>query len=159
VSEQWLPVAGHEGYEISDAGRVRSWRIFRGQPGPRLRKLTVNPQGYSIICLDGTTYTVHRLVMEAFVGPRPSGADICHGDGVRTNAALSNLRYDSRAANMQDAIRHGTLRNGRADRTHCPQNHEYTEANTRVSAGARFCRACDRIKAAARRRQAKELAA
>jgi hypothetical protein len=38
--------------------------------------------------------------------------DVCHGDGVRTNNVLTNLRYDTRKANMADAARHGTIRFG-----------------------------------------------
>lgn len=39
-----------------------------------------------------------------------------------------------------------------SQKTHCPQGHIYDKANTRISAkGGRFCRACDRDKAAARR--------
>lgn len=38
-------------------------------------------------------------------------------------------------------------------KTHCPQGHEYSPENTRVSAGSRFCRACDREKRSAKRRE------
>lgn len=48
---------------------------------------------------------VHRLVMEAFVGPRPPGLQVCHGDGNGSNNVLSNLRYDTAKANIHDILR------------------------------------------------------
>lgn len=50
---------------------------------------------------------VHRLVLEAFVGPR-DGMDCCHNDGDPSNNHISNLRWDTRSGNMQDRKRHGT---------------------------------------------------
>ncbi len=38
---------------------------------------------------------IHRLVLEAFVGPCPEGMVACHNDGSRTNNDLANLRFDS----------------------------------------------------------------
>jgi hypothetical protein len=35
---------------------------------------------------------VHRLVLEAFVGPCPPGYQCCHWDGVATNNRVENLR-------------------------------------------------------------------
>lgn len=82
--------------------------------------------------------------METFVGLRPDGLEVCHNDGVHTNNQLTNLRYDTRRENLRDRVRHGTFRNGRSERTHCPKGHEYDAANTRVTRGQRFCRACNR---------------
>jgi hypothetical protein len=45
---------------------------------------------------------VHDLVLLAFVGAKPAGLEVCHGDGVKTNNRLSNLRYDTRSANALD---------------------------------------------------------
>jgi hypothetical protein len=53
-------------------------------------------------------YGVHRLVLEAFVGPCPAGMEACHNNGVRTDNRLENLRWDTRSANCRDRIRHGT---------------------------------------------------
>ncbi len=50
---------------------------------------------------------VHALVMLAFVGPYPDGMEICHENGAHTDNHLSNLRYDTHAANEADKARHG----------------------------------------------------
>lgn len=36
----------------------------------------------------------------------------CHGDGDRSNNALSNLRWDTPRANSDDSLRHGTRATG-----------------------------------------------
>jgi hypothetical protein len=52
---------------------------------------------------------VHRLVLEAFVGPCPDGMEGCHGDGDTANNRLGNLRWDTPKSNRADASRHGTV--------------------------------------------------
>lgn len=149
-SEEWKPVVGLEGlYEVSDLGRVRS--LPRRVPsGTGMRdvppKILVTPisktTGYPQITLMHRTRHVHSLVMEAFVGPRPEGAEVCHNDGIRANSVLTNLRYDSISENRIDTIRHGN--NPRTNRTHCPQGHPYDETNTGRRQRARRCLACHR---------------
>lgn len=39
MSERWLPVVGCPGYDVSDAGRVRSWWIAAG-PASRIDRST-----------------------------------------------------------------------------------------------------------------------
>lgn len=119
MGEVWKPVVGYEGfYEVSDLGRVRSVDHFdtlgRFRPG-RIRGTPVDRAGagYRYVSLSRhgkvTKLNVHVLVLEAFVGPRPSaGHEGCHDDGDRTNAALSNLRWDTAVANHADRWRHGT---------------------------------------------------
>jgi Spy/CpxP family protein refolding chaperone len=34
--------------------------------------------------------------------------EACHKDGTRSNNSLTNLRWDTKSANSQDSIRHGT---------------------------------------------------
>lgn len=118
--EEWRAVVGFEGaYEVSDMGRVRSIpRVAsdgRRLTGRVLRPLP-HPYGYAMaaLCRAGEyrKHLVHRLVLEAFVGPAPDGEEGCHGDGNPANNALTNLRWDTRRGNMADAVRHGTMRPG-----------------------------------------------
>jgi len=51
---------------------------------------------------------VHRLVLEAFIGPCPFRFVGCHNDGKPENNNLENLRWDSRKGNLQDMVIHGT---------------------------------------------------
>lgn len=150
---EWRPIAGQEGrYEVSDEGQVRSLdrvtrgRLFRGQvlsPAP-------NPAGYLTVALlriDGGSITqrVHRLVAEAFLGPRPAGMHTCHNDGDQKNNAAANLRYDTQSSNELDKVRHGT--SGHTARTHCLRGHEFTPDNTSFEGATRRqrrCRTCRR---------------
>lgn len=60
----------------------------------------------------------HVLVLEAFVGPAPSGMECLHGDGNPQNNRLENLRWGTRKENVADSRKHGTIsageRNGHA---------------------------------------------
>lgn len=56
--------------------------------------------------------SVHRLVLEAFVGPCPDGMEACHNDGNPRNNRLDNLRWDTPSSNMQDKKKHGTNNHG-----------------------------------------------
>lgn len=67
-------------------------------PSPRNR---VDP--YLCVNLHGRKRNVHILVAEAFLGPRPAGADVMHIDGVGTHNAAANLRYGTRSENTQQA--------------------------------------------------------
>lgn len=56
--------------------------------------------------------TVHSLVAEAFLGPRPDGYQVRHLDGNRSNNRVENLCYGSALENAQDRERHGTTARG-----------------------------------------------
>ena len=122
MDENWRPVVGLGGaYEVSDLGRVRGLARLDVM-GRRLHaKILANARmgstnRYVRIRLRADNRTldvpVHHMVLEAFVGPRPTGADACHNDGDRWNNRLSNLRWDSHAGNQRDKIAHGTIARG-----------------------------------------------
>jgi NUMOD4 motif/HNH endonuclease len=150
TAERWKPVVGYEGYyEVSDLGRVRSLRHRWGpRPVPLVLKPQSRPSGHLHVSLygyskNGSTQAIHHLVLEAFVSPCPEGFEGCHGDGDPANNALGNLRWDTRSANVQDALRHGTQ--WQVAKTHCPKGHPYDEENTYIRAGGRRgCKACSR---------------
>lgn len=54
--------------------------------------------------------SVHRLVLETFVGPCPDDMEACHNNGDKQDNRLSNLRWDTHSSNIIDAIRVGTHR-------------------------------------------------
>ena len=82
--------------------------------GDEWKLMTPGPckSGHLRVCIRGRIYLVHRLVLEAFVGPRPVGTECCHNDGNPANNALHNLRWGTRKTNMGDRIRHGTIMRG-----------------------------------------------
>lgn len=118
--ENWKDVPGYEGlYAVSDMGRVKSLERLAPSKGGSLRRIGgkmlaihSNGAGYKHVRLakDGvlTTVLLHRLVLEAFVGPRPDGMEARHLDGIRANNALRNLVWGTKKENADDRIAHGT---------------------------------------------------
>ncbi len=58
---------------------------------------------------NGKWQAIHTLVLLAFVGPCPEGMECRHLDGTRTNCALANLCWGTRAENVADQRRHGVF--------------------------------------------------
>lgn len=153
--ERWKPVYGYEGfYEVSDQGRVRSVdRIDRRgvfRKGEEKAQLANVQTRYKMVSLwkNGVEKqrTVHSVVMEAFVGPRPEGAQVCHNDGTRDNNVLENLRYDSPSGNVRDRRVHGT--DPQVNKTHCPRGHPLKEPNLvplKLRKGIRECQTCSYV--------------
>jgi len=59
-----------------------------------------------------TMSPVHKVVLEAFVGPRPDGMECRHLDGDRSNSCLVNLCWGTSSENKADMIKHGTSNQG-----------------------------------------------
>lgn len=156
--ERWAPIPGHEGYEASDLGRVRSLdRTIVHKNGNVQRRrgivlrLWQDANGYWICrCGDGRPYGVHVLVLSAFIGARPNGMFGLHNNGDSSDSRLSNLRWGTPTENSADTRRHGT--NHYLNRTHCIRGHALSGDNLNPpelkAKGHRTCRAC--VKAAAR---------
>ena len=60
----------------------------------------------------GRSFFVHRLVALTFLGECPVGYQVAHINGVRTDATLKNLRYDTQRGNEKDKLEHGTMLRG-----------------------------------------------
>lgn len=116
----WKEVPCWPDYEVSDAGEVRSYkpkRNFAPTPKvPRLLSQRTNKQGYKVVRLynNGLSkfFTVHRLVLEAFVGPAKKGLVCRHIDGNRVNNSLKNLSWGTPKENSRDSLKHGTMQLG-----------------------------------------------
>lgn len=100
--ERWRNIAGFEGqYEVSDHGRVRSL-AWEENHVLRPRKCL---NGYLQVNLGARVVkAVHRLVLEAFVGPCPDGYECDHINGVRDDNRLANLHWVSRSENQRNPI-------------------------------------------------------
>jgi len=109
MKEKWKPIEGFDDYEVSDLGRVRSLKFGK----IRMMSLCDRGDGYVMTNLtqDGkrSRPKIHKLVLEAFVGPS-FGLDAIHKDGDRKNNTLQNLRWGSKSANALDTVEHRTQR-------------------------------------------------
>ena len=112
MTETFKPIPGYESrYEVSDQGRVRSTYLNKQVI---LRPETKRGTEYQrvVLCVNNvrTHYSVHTLVLLAFVGPCPDGYECLHGDHNPRNNSLSNLRWGTRSENSleRDFIPFGT---------------------------------------------------
>lgn len=119
MAERWASIPNFCGvYEISDAGAVR--RVVDGAGGHRAGKVLrtqVNLHGYAYVGLrspDGrqAPRTIHSLILESFVGPRPNGFDASHLNGDQSDNRIENLAWEPRSANILRKRDHGTMIQG-----------------------------------------------
>ncbi len=121
---EYRDIPGFPGYRVGSDGSVwtclkRGYRIGRESVITdewRPRKASKNQRGYCGLSLrrDGRDVNclVHRLVLESFVGPCPDGMEGAHGNGIRTDSRLSNLRWATPSGNWSDRFEHGTDTSG-----------------------------------------------
>jgi len=118
TSVEYREISRFVGYRFGDDGTVWSrWRQAgrpRGYvPDAAWRLLTpvviISSRGYRhrSVKFRDRTYRVHRLILEAFVGPCPSGMQCRHLDGDSLNNRLDNLCWGTQKENADDAARHG----------------------------------------------------
>lgn len=155
-SEEWRPVVGYEGlYEVSDLGRVK--RVAAGQGAtPGIRKQSTHPSGYKQVSLSKgnrqRTHKAHRLVLEAFVGPRPEGMESCHANDIPGDNRLENLRWGTRRENLLERDTNGKPRSPERPRASCRQGHAYPAEPRRDYNGYRVCEPCYTAKRARNRK-------
>lgn len=142
---------GYPGYRIGDDGTVWSewkmkgmgygrkgskqyrsgiWKrlkpdLNRGRPRVRLR---VAEKTYKAVM-------VHRLVLEAFVGPCPDNCEAVHFDGDPANNRLDNLRWDTHSANLMGRRDRGTSRSGEDSPVSVLTEREVLEIRSRAACG------------------------
>ena len=134
-NEEWKPLTSitlktgqvhyFEGYEVSNYGRVRTYKqkygrvskanVSAGLNRPLLSHPTMiygrpDQKGYIQYCLSDINkvrknFRAHTLVMQVFVGLPKEYEVVCHADDVKTNNHISNLRYDTQLENMLDKVR------------------------------------------------------
>ena len=141
-------------YEVSDLGRIRSldrelpFISKHGTPSVmRIKGMIRKPvllNRYMTVKLQlkerSELHYVHRIVLEAFVGPCPPGMEACHGVGGQLDNRLSNLRWDTLSQNGLDTVRHGN--HFQKNKTHCKRNHPLSGNNLRMEGTFRRCKAC-----------------
>ena len=118
--KEWRPIPGYEGYyDVSSCGSVRAHPRtgeYKGRWGRTamnfsggVKKQTKAPAGYCYVSLKLPDQPprkcyVHRLVMLAFVGGVPDGAQVNHLDGNKENNAVENLEYCTPLQNLRHCI-------------------------------------------------------
>lgn len=134
ANEEWRTVPGFEKYKVSSLGRIETTHSKRIEYSPPriLNQRKPGPNGYILYALSGdhgiSSRTLHSIVLESFVGPCPEGMEACHENGIRCDCRLVNLRWDTRKANHQDSVRHGTHNTSGLELGRKPRLFKYTAA-------------------------------
>lgn len=107
--EEWRDIPGYEGlYQVSNTGKVRSMNYRRSGLVAELKQKNV--KGYRYVDLVNKNgikmLSVHRLIIETFIGPCPEGKQVNHVDGDPCNNNVSNLEYVTAAENIQHSFAH-----------------------------------------------------
>lgn len=121
------PIPDHEGYYVTEDGKVLSDRIkgSRRKRGP-LHELNpvINNRGYATVKLrndktgERDDILVHRLVGKAFI-PNPYNLpEINHKQGIKTDNRVSELEWCTGAENMKHAVETGLYKPRGEDNGH-----------------------------------------
>jgi len=128
MKEIWKDIKGYEGlYQVSNLGRVNGVRR-QGSCGGILKPDKKKISGYLrvTLCKNNKTkrFQIHRLVLEAFIGPRPSDNHFgMHKDNNPENNIYTNLKWGTPQENSD----HRTA-SGNNIGAHLGNKHHYAKA-------------------------------
>ena len=130
-AEEWRPIPGIAGYEVSSLGRARSldrcltfigrWGVETRRMVGRVLRLKPKPNGtggvYMSIHVGGGRYIqINRAVCEAFHGAPPSPQhEAAHLDGCTVNDHAANLLWATPVENAAHKNGHGTAPKGESN--------------------------------------------
>ncbi len=115
LAEIWKPIEKYNGwYEISDSGRIRSWKHKNGKrKKPFILALSNNGRYFQVHLYHNNKHiveSVHRLVLQVFKGSQPSPAhNAAHNNGNSYDNRVENLRWATQGENLADMKRHNTI--------------------------------------------------
>lgn len=128
--EIWKDVPLFDGkYQASSLGNIRAkehtvqkfspffGKIIEQRYKQRQLKPTLDHSGYYRVHLgiNGKkyNYSVHRMVLMAFIGMPPENYHGCHNNGISTDNRIENLRWGSMLENARDRVKHGSYKRGK----------------------------------------------
>lgn len=99
----------------------------------------LDKHGYGYTRFDGKTQRAHKLAYQELVGPVPEGKILDHLCRIRNCVNPDHLEPVTHKVNL---MRGFTPARKNAEKTHCINGHEFSEANTYFDGIQRYCRAC-----------------
>jgi hypothetical protein len=114
-----------------------------------------------LMAADGRKRSVPQLIWEDVNEQSfPEGKEACHTCDNPPCCNPKHIWTGTRTENIIDSVSKGRWDSrGRAHKTHCKHNHEYTAENTHITPqGHRHCRVCNNLRQNERRRQSRRAA-
>ncbi len=102
-TEIWKPIIGHENYEVSNLGNVKSLKK------DIILKYRFHHNGYASIALKRKNYLVHRLVAKAFLENLEGKTDVNHKNCIKSDNRLENLEWVNKKENIQHALNNNRI--------------------------------------------------
>ena len=116
--------------------------VLNQDTGCLLWTSVITHDGYGRFKLGGRYVRAHRASYEHWVASIPAGLVVDHLCRVRNCCAPDHLDLVTPAENTARGRPARGLANNNGRKTRCPSGHEYTERNTRLYRGRRYCREC-----------------
>ena len=90
----------YTGYLVSNFGRVKNKKgfIYSNVPRGGYERVRVKVGSKEV------NLSVHKLVLETFIGPAPDGCEVDHINEVKNDNRLENLRYISKLENTRRSL-------------------------------------------------------
>lgn len=114
MAEIWKYVEKNSFYEVSNLGRVRSWK--NGRFGVRDKPRLMTPclrssKNYLVVTISINkkikSYSVHRLVAELFVPNPEKKPQVHHKNCIKTDNRACNLEWVTASENMRRMFKDG----------------------------------------------------
>jgi len=103
------------------------------------------PFGYGVVTFQQKQIRTHRLSWMIHRGKIPAGMCVCHRCDNPSCINPDHLFLGTFGDNNRDMKAKGRMKHNHAGKRFCKRGHEFTEENTRVYQGRRYCRECKRI--------------
>ena len=104
----------------------------------------ISTNGYGLFCFNSKITRAHRFSFTISKGEIPKDKIICHKCDIPLCVNPDHLWLGTHADNTADKMKKGRFVNSNMQKQFCCRGHEFTQENTYINKGKRFCWTCKR---------------